>query len=71
MSVATSTASPSLSGRDIPTLEALYEAAGDVNFTPGWVPARSRSFGMSRGRNMFPLTGAMTTPRPGSMPRGG
>jgi gentisate 1,2-dioxygenase len=27
----------SLTGRDIPTLDALYEAAGDVNFTPGWV----------------------------------
>jgi gentisate 1,2-dioxygenase len=40
MSVATSTASPSLSGRDIPTLEALYEAAGDVTFTPGWVPRK-------------------------------
>ena len=31
---------PSLSGRDIPTLEALYEAAGGVNFTPGWVPRK-------------------------------
>ena len=26
--------------RDIPTLEALYEAAGGVNFTPGWVPRK-------------------------------
>lgn len=30
----------SLSDRDIPTLEALYEATGDVNFTPGWVPRK-------------------------------
>ena len=30
----------SLSGREIPTLEALYEAAGGVNFTPGWVTAQ-------------------------------
>ena len=30
----------SLSGRDIPTLESLYEAAGGVNFTPGWVPRK-------------------------------
>src|SRR4051794_21629450 len=38
MSVAAATAeSRSLSGRDIPTLESLYEAAGGVNFTPGWV----------------------------------
>jgi gentisate 1,2-dioxygenase len=40
MSVAATAASPSLSGRDIPTLEALYEAAGGVNFTPGWVPRK-------------------------------
>ena len=39
MSVATTT-SPGLSGRDIPTLDALYEAAGGVNFTPGWVPRK-------------------------------
>ena len=30
----------SLLGRDIPTLESLYEAAGGVNFTPGWVPRK-------------------------------
>src|ERR671931_2252403 len=35
-----SVSSPHLSGRDIPTLEALYEAAGGVNFTPGWVPRK-------------------------------
>ena len=29
-----------LLGRDIPTLETLYEAAGGVNFTPGWVPRK-------------------------------
>jgi gentisate 1,2-dioxygenase len=29
-----------LSGRDIPTLPALYEAAGALNFTPGWVPRK-------------------------------
>src|SRR6476469_8242226 len=29
-----------LLGRDIPTLEALYEAAGGFNFTPGWVPRK-------------------------------
>jgi len=34
MSVATTT-SPGLSGRDILSLDALYEAAGSVNFTPG------------------------------------
>ena len=27
-----------LLGRDLPTLSALYEAAGELNFTPGWVP---------------------------------
>ena len=36
--VATATTSPV--GRDIPTLESLYEAAGGVNFTPGWVPRK-------------------------------
>jgi gentisate 1,2-dioxygenase len=41
MSVAAAVAAPqSLSQRDIPTLEALYEAAGGVNFTPGWVPRK-------------------------------
>ena len=41
MSVATAaTASQGLSGRDIPTLDSLYEAAGGVNFTPGWVPRK-------------------------------
>ena len=29
-----------LSGRDIPTLPVLYEAAGALNFTPGWVPRK-------------------------------
>ena len=43
MSAAAATAAvadpvPSLSGRDLPTLSALYEAAGGLNFTPGWVP---------------------------------
>ena len=37
---AVSTAPRSLSDRDIPTLESLYEAAGDLNFTPGWVPRK-------------------------------
>jgi gentisate 1,2-dioxygenase len=37
---AAATVPQSLSGRDIPTLEALYEAAGGVNFTPGWVPRK-------------------------------
>lgn len=32
---------PSLSDRDIPTLDALYEAAGGINFTPGWVPRKT------------------------------
>ena len=41
MSVAAIVTTPrSLSGRDIPTLESLYEAAGGVNFTPGWVPRK-------------------------------
>src|ERR1700674_5845066 len=41
MSVAAVAAAPrSLSGRDMPTLESLYEAAGGVNFTPGWVPRK-------------------------------
>ena len=41
MSVAAAVAAPqSLSQRDIPNLEALYEAAGGVNFTPGWVPRK-------------------------------
>jgi hypothetical protein len=31
---------PSLSGRDIPTLDSLYEAAGGLNFTPGWMPRK-------------------------------
>jgi gentisate 1,2-dioxygenase len=39
MSVVTTTSS-SLSGRDIPNLESLYEAANGVNFTPGWVPRK-------------------------------
>ena len=29
-----------LSDRAIPTLDALYEAAGGLNFTPGWVPRK-------------------------------
>jgi gentisate 1,2-dioxygenase len=44
MSVAAATGAPAtpqgLLGRDIPTLESLYEAAGGVNFTPGWVPRK-------------------------------
>ena len=28
----------SLSEREISTLELLYDAAGAVNFTPGWIP---------------------------------
>jgi gentisate 1,2-dioxygenase len=32
---------PGLSGRDIPTLDTLYEAAGERNFTPGWVPRKN------------------------------
>ena len=41
MSVAAVAAAPKgLSGLDIPTLESLYEAAGGVNFTPGWVPRK-------------------------------
>ena len=36
--VAIPTSRPSLSGSDISTLELLYEAAGAVNFTPGWIP---------------------------------
>jgi len=32
---------PSLSNRDIPTLDTLYEAAGALNFTPGWVPRKT------------------------------
>ena len=40
-SVATAAApTRSLSDRDIPTLDALYEAAGGLNFTPGWVPRK-------------------------------
>jgi gentisate 1,2-dioxygenase len=31
----------SLSGQAIPTLDALYKAAGDLNFTPGWVPRKT------------------------------
>src|ERR1700722_19028268 len=30
----------SLSDHAIPTLSALYEAAGGLNFTPGWVPRK-------------------------------
>ena len=38
---AVAVAAPSrLSGRDIPTLATLYEAAGGLNFTPGWVPRK-------------------------------
>jgi gentisate 1,2-dioxygenase len=33
-------AARSLTGRNLPTLDALYEAAGAVNFTPGWVPRK-------------------------------
>ncbi len=33
-------AAPGLSGRHIPTLSSLYEAAGGLNFTPGWVPRK-------------------------------
>jgi gentisate 1,2-dioxygenase len=41
MSVAAVAAAPQgLSGRDIPSLESLYEAAGGLNFTPGWVPRK-------------------------------
>ena len=40
MSVAAIATTPRLSARDIPTLESLYEAAGGVNFTPGWVPRK-------------------------------
>jgi gentisate 1,2-dioxygenase len=43
MPVATAApASQGLSGRDIPTLDSLYEAAAGVNFTPGWVPRKKR-----------------------------
>jgi hypothetical protein len=69
MSVVTTT-SPSLSGRDIPNLESLYEAANGVNFTPAGSLARSRSFGASPGRNTFPRIGAMKTPGPVSTPLG-
>jgi len=37
---AVATPATGLSGRDIPTLPALYEAAGALNFTPGWVPRK-------------------------------
>jgi gentisate 1,2-dioxygenase len=39
---ATTAAVPTLilSDRAIPTLDALYEAAGGLNFTPGWVPRK-------------------------------
>ncbi len=41
MSVAAVAAAPKgLSGLDIPTLGVSYEAAGGVNFTPGWVPRK-------------------------------
>src|SRR5258708_6219245 len=40
VAAAPTSAPRSLSGRDIPTLESLYEAAGGVNFTPGWVPRK-------------------------------
>ena len=40
MSVANAPPHRGLSGRDIPTLDSLYEAAGGVNFTPGWVPRK-------------------------------
>jgi gentisate 1,2-dioxygenase len=40
-SVATAAAATrSLSDRDIPRLDALYEVAGALNFTPGWVPRK-------------------------------
>ena len=43
MSVVTpATTSQGLSGREIPTLDSLYEAAAGVNFTPGWVPRKKR-----------------------------
>ena len=29
---------PMLSDRHILTLDTLYEAAADLNFTPGWIP---------------------------------
>jgi gentisate 1,2-dioxygenase len=31
---------PGLLGRDIPTLDTLYAAAGGLNFTPGWIPRK-------------------------------
>ena len=40
MSAAVAEAEPTLAGRDIPTLSALYEAASGLNFTPGWVPRK-------------------------------
>ena len=40
VAAAAATAPRSLSERDIATLEALYEAAGGRNFTPGWVPRK-------------------------------
>lgn len=40
MTAAATAPAPSLSNRDIPTLEALYEATGGINFTPGWVPRK-------------------------------
>jgi gentisate 1,2-dioxygenase len=40
VAAAVGTAPRSLSERDIPTLESLYEAAGGLNFTPGWVPRK-------------------------------
>ena len=72
MSVAAVAAAPrSLSGRDIPTLESLYEAAGGVNFTPGWVPRKKPILGANRGRNSSPRTGPTRTPRPVWMPPAG
>ena len=41
MSVAAASTAPrSLPGRNIQTLESLYEAADGLNFTPGWVPRK-------------------------------
>ena len=62
---------PGLSGRDIPTLDTLYEAAGERNFTPGWVPRENPILWGERDRSSARRTGAMRTPRPGSTPQAG
>ena len=68
MSVAEIATSPrGLSESHISTLESLYEAAGAVNFTPGWIPRKKPILWVSRGPSSCRRIGLIKMPKPDSM----